>query len=140
MSDGGRAGEVTIREAAVDEQVAGGGALFAGVALEERNAESVKVAGGDPAIVGQDFPVRVEAAVELEFDLILEGDAREGAGGSGGFDAGHSTEGVEGAVDAADESRHVRGFSPGAADLKGEDVGGVESWGDAVELLEAAEE
>jgi len=72
--------------------------------------------------------------------LILEGDAREGAGGSGGFDAGHGTKRIEGAVDAADEAGHVGGFSPGAADLKGEDVGGVEAGGDTVELLETAQE
>ena len=35
---------------------------------------------------------------------------------------------------------HVGGFTPGAADLKGEDVGGIEAGMRRGELLEAAEQ
>ena len=59
--------------------------------------------------------------------------------------AADSTPGMERMVSRVVSMRrvrraHVGGFVPGAADLKGEDVGGVEAGMDAAELLEAAEQ
>ena len=56
--------EVETGEGAIDEDVGGRTASSARFALEEGDAGGIEVAPGDPAIVGEDFAVGIEAAVE----------------------------------------------------------------------------
>ena len=64
VADGG-ATEVEIGEGAIDEDVGGRAASSAGFTLKDGDAGGIEVAPGDPAIVGEDFAVGIEAAVEI---------------------------------------------------------------------------
>jgi hypothetical protein len=140
MANDGCAREIGVGEGSIHDDRGWAVGFAADFAGEQRDARSGELAGGDEAVLGDDFGLCVGAAVgELEFGLIPEGNSGSADGDSRGVYAWRRAQRFENAVGELAQFFHVAGFAPIHAELEGEDVRGVKAGAGAAELLRPAE-
>src|SRR5206468_6219887 len=147
QSDGGSAGEVGIREAAVDHHVDGGSRpngterlRLTELARHHWYSRGLEIAGRDVAPLGDHGRLGGRAPFdEMEFRGIPVADARQRGGCRRRRYTRQRCQFVERVVDALDHAIVVPDLVVTAAHVKGQYVPGVESRIHARQLVEAAE-